>query len=269
MKKLYLIALLAALVVGFGVYRVMEEISKPAETPRTVVVVAARDIPGKTMLTEDMVKLEAVATEALQPGYLESVEDAVGMVISSDVYAGEQIVSKRLVLTGTTVEQNQTLAYKLDEGMRAITISVGSSESQANMVKPGNCIDIYASYSYEEEPEEDEKAAGKEAVYYDADGNAISTEEKPEPEVITTTQLLMQNVPVLAVGNIMSKDGSEEYSTFTLQVSPEDAGKLIFAQWQTSISIVLRSPLDTEILEDADTTMDDLRGIDDEEVTAP
>ena len=61
MKKLKLIALLAAVVVGVGLYQFLQEIKKPQETPHTTVVVAAVDIPENTQITEEMVTLKSIS----------------------------------------------------------------------------------------------------------------------------------------------------------------------------------------------------------------
>jgi len=277
MKKIKLIALLAALVVGLGVYKVLQVITKPVETPRTAVVVAAVDIPENTKITADMVTMKDVATEALLPSHLRRIDDAVGMVMSSDVYAGEQIVSNRLVTVGMETAANDTLAYKVDEGMRAITISVGSTTGLVNMIKPGNRVDVLMNYTYKEVPEEEEEpeetaapaltpvySEEGEILYYASPDEPATEAEEPEEETVNATRYLLQNVPVLAVGSVMNKNGAEEYSTVTLQVTPEDAAKLSFAEWTSSLRLVMRSSLDNEIVEEEEITLDILRGIEEE-----
>lgn len=223
MKKIKWIALCAALIVGLGVYQFLKEVGKPQETPRTSVVVAAVDIPENTLVTADMVMLKPVATEALLPNHLRDTASVIGMVLSSDVYAGEQIVTNRLVRMGET-EQNSSLAYVVEPGMRAVTISVNAISGIANMVRPGNRVDIVMNYS-DERPKE-------------------NAQDPEDTESVPTSRLFLQDVPVLAVGSVLSRDGSAEYATITLQVTPEDAVKISFAEYTASIRLILRSPLD-------------------------
>lgn len=261
MKKIKLIALIAALVVAIGGYQFLKEAGKPQETPRTAVVVAVADIPENTLITADMVMLQQVATEALLPGHLLQTEDAVGLVMSSDVYAGEQIISNRLVQVGTEVAKNDSLAYKVDDGMRAVTVSVGAASGLAYLIRPGNRVDVVMHYSYEKENDpEDEKP-----------GMPVSEEtsgEEPETETVLASRVLLQNVTVLAVDSVLNKDGqAEAYATVTLQLTPEDAVKLAHAEWTASIRLLLRSSLDQEISEELSETevdMELLRGAEEE-----
>lgn len=115
-----IIALAAALVAALALYQLLKEISKPQETPRTDVVVAAVDIPENTEITADMVMLSPVATEALLPNVMKDPESVIGMVLSSDVYAGEQIVSERLVRMGETESRSNTLSNIMQAQSAAI-----------------------------------------------------------------------------------------------------------------------------------------------------
>ena len=263
MKKIKLIALIAAVIAALGLYQFLREIGKPAETPRTEVVVAAVDIPENTLITPDMVMLMQVATEALLPGHICELDSAVGMVLSSDVYAGEQILSNRLVRVGAEVDESSTLAYKVDDGMRAVTISVGATSGLSNMIKPGNRVDLVMNYSYEREVEDDD-AEGEPAP----EEQETEEESKPETETVSASRLLLQNLKVLAVGATLSKDGAAEYTTVTLQTTPEDAITLSFAEYTANLRLVLRSALDNEILEEIEVDLDMIRG-EEEEVTAP
>lgn len=226
MKKLKLIALCAAVLAGLGIYYVLREAAKPTEVPRTSIVVAAVDIPENTLITEEMLTLTPVATEAVLNGALRDVRSAVGMVMASDVYAGEQLTSYRLVRVGENDASHSTLAYKVEPGMRAVTISVNQISSSAFLLRPGNRVDVVLSFSHEEEEKK-------------PDGS-IETKE------ITQTELLLENLEILAVGSVLSRDGSTEYGTVTLQTDPEDAVLLTHAEFNGSLRLLLRSALDQD-----------------------
>lgn len=239
MKKIKIIALAAALVAALALYQLLKEISKPQETPRTDVVVAAVDIPENTEITANMVMLSPVATEALLPDCMKDPESVIGMVLSSDVYAGEQIVSDRLVRVGETDEKSNTLAYVIEPGMRAVTINVTPSTGGGNLVKPGNHVDVVMNYSYTEA--------------------ASNGEDKAKVEA---SRLLLQNVQVLAVDAILSKNGAtaEGYTTVTLMVTPEQVTEVSFAEYTANLRIVLRSALDNETVEEKEVILKTIRG---------
>ena len=246
MKKLKLAALLAAVIVGLGLYQFLQELKKPQEAPHTTVVIASVDIPENTRITPEMVALKSISNDSLLDHYLTDTESVVGMVVTSDVYAGEQIIRDRLVRVGEAEFANQTLAYAVKPDMRAITIFVDQDTGLVNFLKPGNRVDILANYSHTEKPENEEET----------DVSEDGTEEtQPVKEVVVpTTQLLAQNINILAVGSVMNKNGAAEYTTVTLEVTIEDAMNINAVAWWGDIRLLLRSPLDDTIIEIAPVT---------------
>lgn len=225
MKKVKITALIAALIVGIGIYFFLKEIGKPQETPRTEVVVAAVDIPENTLITAEMLELRPVATEALLENHLLDVKSAVGMISSGDIYAGEQIISDRLVRTGEAGADSNTLAYLVDNGMRAITLSVNSVTGLENMLKPGNRVDLILTYSEE------------------------MTSEDGQKTKLFASRFLMQNKKILAVSSSLGKEGAKEYTTVTLETTPEDTLSISFAECVGVIRLVLRSPIDNTVVD--------------------
>lgn len=233
MKKVKLIALIAALIAGVGIYFFLKEVSKPQEIPHTPVVVAAVDIPENTKITAEMVELRPVVDEALANDHLLDVDSVIGLVTSSEIYAGEQVVSDRLVRMGELDDASDTLSYIVESGMRAMTISVNATTGMENLIKPGNRVDLIVYYTYEDEDEENKK--------------------------IPASMTLVQNKKVLAVGSELSKNGASEYSTITLEMTPEETVLVSYAESSGSIRVVLRSPLDKEEATTGEVDMNVLR----------
>jgi pilus assembly protein CpaB len=149
MKKIRIIALIAAVVAAVAVYKLLDVLSQPPETPRTNVVMAAADIPQNTVITADMVALQPVATEAVAADGFTSMDTVVGMVAKTEILAGEQVRSGRLVQMGEAADtSSSTLAYVVEPGMRAVTITVSETTGLDTMLKPGNRVDVIMNYSY-------------------------------------------------------------------------------------------------------------------------
>ncbi len=253
MKKIKIIAVIAAVVVALGVFLFLRELSKPQIIPHTTIVVAAVNIPENTQITEDMLTTYDMPTEAMRASYIRDADSAVGMVTSGAIYAGEPVVTNRLERVG--VDESKTLAYKVEDGMRAVTIAVNATTGLSNMIKPGNRADIIMNYTFEREVEREEPAE---------DGE----DKEPETEKVQASRFLVQNVPVLAVGSVLSKDGTAEYATVTFQVTPEEALEISFAEFTSSLRVILRSPLDEKLVGETEMELDVLRG-EGEEATAP
>lgn len=246
MKKVKLIALFAALIVGLGLYQFLKEIGKPAEIPHTDVVVAAVDIPENTQITQEMVMLKPMVTEALLPGSITELDAVTGMAAAGDVFAGEQITGNRLAKMGESTSESNTLAYMIKPGMRAVPVAVNAVSGIENMLKPGNRVDVLVNVNY---------------VVYAPDG-------LDEKETVSVSRVLMENIEVLAVGNVTSKEGATEYVTVTLHVTPEQALLINYAgagnssneKGVTGLRLLLRSPLDNESLQDTEVYLDDILG---------
>lgn len=223
MRKLRIIAFIAAVVAGFALYSFLNLVGKPAETPKTSVVVAAQDIPANTTVTEAMLAYSDIPNDAVLSGAVTDAKQVVGKVFNSDVLAGEQIVSRRLVEVGTT-NPSGTLAYLVAPGKRAITISVDDTTGLNNMIRSGNTVDIIVQYGMTK-----------------TEGGANS--------VVPAAKILVQDVPVLAVDNVMDKGkqtADQTYTTLTLSVSPEEAVELSYAAQAGTLRAILRSPLDKD-----------------------
>ena len=231
MKKLKLIALLAAVLVGLGLYRFLQELQKPQEVPHTSVVVAAVDIPENTQITEEMLTLRSISDDSLLADYITDPESVIGMVLTGDLFAGEPVTRARLVQLGETASDRNTLAYTVQPGMRAMTIFVDQDTGLVNFLKPGNRVDIVANYSHEDTR------------------IVLNEESRLEYVQIPTTHLLAQNITILAVGSVMDKDCATEYTSVTLEVTVQDALNINAVAWWGNIRLLLRSPLDNEIIE--------------------
>ena len=231
MKKLKLAALLAAVIVGIGLYQFLQEIKKPQEAPHTTVVVAAVDIPENTQITKEMVTLKSISNDSLLEQYMLDMDSVVGMVMTSDVYAGEQIIRNRLVGVGEEDSATKMLAYAINPDMRAISIFVDQDTGLVNFLKPGNRVDVLANYSREETRP------------------VLNQENQLEWIQVPTSQLLAQNVSILAVGTAMDKNGTEEYTTVTLEVTLQEAMNINAVSWWGELHLLLRSPLDEKTIE--------------------
>ena len=186
-----------------------------------------------------------VPTVSVLPNAVLDREEAVGMVLASEVLVGEQIVSRRLVPLGERDASSSSLAYVIEPGMRAITVNVGNDSGLANMIRPGNRVDVVLCY----EPLPDEDAA-----------------DKAGGEKIIGARILVQDVEVLAVDATMSRrdadisdeKGEVSYGRVTLLVTPAQAVTLSFGDAAGSLRLILRSQLDDKLVDVPAVTSDEM-----------
>lgn len=240
MKKMKLIAAFTALIAGLAIFQFVRELSKPQVIPHTSVVVAAVDIAENTEIQPEMLEMASIVTEALLPGYYTDKAQIVGKVMKSDLYAGEMITSNRLISVGEAEDKSTTLAYLVEPGMRAVSLPVNQPASVTCMVKPGNHVDLVLSYNYERQKEDAPKGTMEDHV---------------------AVKYLLQDVTVLAVAQEVGRQGLSEYSIVTLQLSPEDCLKLIYADNSFGLRMVLRSSLDEEITDLGEIDLDVIKEV--------
>lgn len=225
MKKVRLVAIIAAVATALGVYLFFNYQTKPAQSATRQVVVAAVDIAQNTKISSDMLSVVSLPTEAVLPQAMTDKNKIVGSVANADIATGEQILSQRLV--NADGSGSNELAYTIQSGMRAITIAVDKTSGLHGMIKPGNTVDIVAQFQ-------------RETTVTNSDGSKTT---KTEP----ISKLLLQNIKVLATDQALSKDKQVQgqiYSTLTLEVTPEQALKLSFSENDGKLRAILRSPLD-------------------------
>jgi len=226
MKKVRIIALILAIITGILLYRYLDMVSEPVvvDIIKTSVVVATVDIPKDTPITTDMIRLTQVPEESAHNLAVKDTNEVVGKVSSSVIIQGEQVLSTKLIAPGVG---NGTLAYKITEGMRAITVAVSNTTGLSNMIIPDNRVDIIGLYSVE-----------------------VDVTGEEEGETIDYTTMLLENVRVLAVDALMTEQdklaAEQSYISVTLEVTPLEAMEVSMTDFKGSLRAILRSPLDEE-----------------------
>lgn len=207
----------------------------------STVVVAKKDIPAGSAITEDMVKEETVVRSVLQPRAAQAIDRVAGRVALAPISKGEQLLLNKLAISG----QETSLSSKIPPGKRAITIPVDNISSVGGMIKPGDHVDVLGNVPIP----------------------AVSREGKPVTQL--TTMPLFQNVLVLATGQEFttapaatgesaSRGARTSFPVITLALSPQEANLIAFAQEQGKIRFVLRSPGDSQVQPAAPATWDAL-----------
>lgn len=105
------------------------------------VVVLARDVEFGTTITPDMLTTRPVPVSALLPGAETDASSIVGKVSTTRLFAGEQVIPGKV----TTFNDQTTLAFKVPEGMRALSLEV-PHEAWVNggLPQPGDRVDVLA-----------------------------------------------------------------------------------------------------------------------------
>ena len=201
---------------------------------QTLVVVAAEDINEMQTVQENMVELKQVPESFVQPGFVNQMEDIVGLVALAPISKGEQVLRNKIIKPGLETG----LSLQVSPGKRAITLPVDEVRGVAHLIKPGDRVDLL--------------------VALDKSSGSRSGGQK---RYIKT---LLQDVIILATGIRISNElpriheeiGGEDFiknlrtenkfSTITIESDPREVQNLVYilSTNPNSIFLSLRHPTD-------------------------
>lgn len=108
-------------------------------------------------------------------------------------------------------KESPTDKLTIEVGKRAITIDVDEVQSVSGFVKPGSFVDIISVFD---------------------DG---------------ISQIILQNVKVIAVGNLLAEEEIEDpYNRITFELAPEEGAALALANQHAFITLMLRGAQDDD-----------------------
>jgi pilus assembly protein CpaB len=120
-----------------------EESAAPSGETKSVVV-ASQDISAGTRITEDMVRVKNVSSDAIVPQALSTTDGVVGSVARFPITTDEQILESRLASGGIAVPEGGDIpiAYIVPEGMRAVAVNTTQVINAGGLVLPGDRVDV-------------------------------------------------------------------------------------------------------------------------------
>jgi len=211
-------------------YRLTVSRSSTQAAPSTTkALVAAHNLELGAIIKDADVK-DAPWSGTLPPNAVLKREDIVGRGITTAIYEGEPILENRLAPKGA----GGGLAAMIPAGMRAVAVRVNDVVGVAGFVVPGMRVDILIS------------------------GNPPGPSGATEGSL---TRTLLQNIEVLSAGQDFKKDNEGKpvgAGVVNLLVTPEQAEMLSLASNQTTIQLVLRNPLDTQVAKTPGTAVVEL-----------
>jgi pilus assembly protein CpaB len=222
-KLILVLALCFGLVAAFATFKYLETAKETYRLSGNYaeVAVAVKNLPTRTVINQQMLNFKEVPTEFIHPDAVLDVNDAVGKIVKSEILAGEQLLYGKLV---SKEEPDSGLSAKVETGKRAITVPINNVIALHGLVRIGDNVDILVTF---EDPREKKADTGSVRV--------VST--------------LIQNVPIIAINNMLEdpKDLKDGFETLTVMVEPAQAQQIALALDQGNIHMVLRTPDDEEI----------------------
>ncbi len=223
-KTLLIIAIIFGLISALLVYNYLSDIEATQQTRFVDVVVANVKIPTNTQIKASMLAWKQVPVDALHPDAAQNFQDIQGRITNSEIIPGEQVLWSRLFPKG----QVPSMSFTIPNDKRGITIAVNEVIGVAGFVKPGDTVDILATFAAD----------------------------------IPYTTTVLENVTVLAISQEMvpkQNPTAQLGTSVTFALSPQQVERLVLAESQGAIRLALRSPQAIGIASRQGTSMSEIQ----------
>lgn len=181
------------------------------------VVVAMSDLPIGTRLAAGLVTARDWPKNGVPEGVASEPEAVLGRLVRGEIVRGEPILEHRLFPKDLAAAPG-IMSVIVPPGKRAMAVGVNEVIGVSGFILPKNRVDVIATRT--------DARAGK------------------------STETILQNVEVLAVGQRVDQSGDQAVKvlTVTIAVTPEEAERVALALHEGKIHIVLRSVMDPEVV---------------------
>ena len=209
---------------------VADAVARSAGGVTVEVIAASKDIPKGAVLGVENLSKRSILMDLMNEE----------MLPVSDFGRIEGLKSTRLIKAGLPLRSSDVLekpkgfSEMLEPGLRAITIEVDDNNSIAQMVKPGNIMDLFVIV-----PDLNDTAGGSRVVLVLQKVKVLATGQK-----VNASQPGANTESGLAANLGIGQAKEFRYTTFTFEVTPQDAGRIALAQQMGKIRAILRGTED-------------------------
>src|SRR5438093_6018407 len=222
-NKRFIIAVTGAVICGLlGVLLITSYLYRIESYTRDLgnVVVAKTEIPLGAKITAEQLTLASIPNGSTPEGAFKKIDQAVGRVAITPIGLRETITNMKLAPEGT----GGGLPAVIPEGYRAMTVKVDDVVGVSGFIMPGSFVDVVAIIV----PPSSQGGDRQDAI----------------------SKIVLQSIKVLASGQKLDSPENEREPTsvkaVTLQVTPEQAEKLVLAANEGKLQLVMRNYSDQE-----------------------
>lgn len=191
------------------------------------VLVAAIEIPERQVLNEKMFVKQEIPADLFAAGMVTTLDKPAQYFARTGLLKGEILYQTRLGL----VKEEPELSYMIDRTQGVITIGITSITAVSGIIKPGDHVDVYATYEYKVK----DLDGGKERT------EATTKKIIPSCRIIAVGKDVMPPVKGRLAGQFGRQRAAVDVKQVTLAVSDTEMERVIFAHTRGKIHLVLKS----------------------------
>ena len=219
---------LAALLSVVYLHSLQRQRAAPSPEKQQVDVVVPRvNIPSRTVITPDMLTMASLDEDKVPRGALTDATVAAGQVATQRLVAQQPILRTHITDRATAFG----LAGIVPAGMRAVTVPVDPVTGVAGLLKPGDRVDVIATFEVGE-------TLVAQTVLQDVELLALGTHTTDLPPAEAVAETKDEQTP--SDDTAQARRERVEYPNATLGVTPEDAQRLLLAEQRGKLRLALR-----------------------------
>lgn len=194
---LLLLGTVIAVAVAAMVFRQAQEAAATARLESVEVIVAATDIPERSLVLGPQLAVKRMLPASLPPNALTRPEQAIGKMTTGPVLAGEFVLPGKLV----DGDGRAGIAFSVPRGRVVITMPASDILS-TGAVQVGDTVDLLVTVSPPDR--DDRRIAGSSASGASASATPVAspTPSSVDDLPLATTQTTMQGLKVLGIGSM-------------------------------------------------------------------
>lgn len=219
-KAVIIVSILALVFAGIAAWLTLQYLQKETDKSKAVqpqnTVVAAVDIPIGSTIAEQQLKIASWPKDSIPPGSTDDIKTMAGRVVIRPISNGDAVTEQKLK-PKAGAPGSGFMTYLIPSGHRAITVAVNEVAGVAGFITPNDRVDI------------------------------VLTTQRPGVQNENISKIILQNVPILATGQITDqKEGKPVVvPTVTLDLTPDDSEKLVLAGSKGTLQLLLRNIADS------------------------
>ncbi|MDO8674099.1 MAG: Flp pilus assembly protein CpaB [Dehalococcoidia bacterium] len=209
---------------GIAFYVVTVASTRTAEVPTRAVLVAAVNIPERTLINASMLRVQQWPPENVPPGSLNTIEAGANKFSTMPIFVGQAVLGSQIADT----KGGSGVAYALEPGKELVAVNLSGAAGiiSSGAVRAGDVIDLIVNTP-------------------GSNGNQVAP--------------TMQNLRIYAIGSVLAGAkagaGAGPSNLFLFQVTPQDALILKFLE-TLNVDMVLRAAGDDVIVPTEPVTID-------------
>lgn len=220
-RKFYLfMAVFSGLIFGLSIFYYLKTVQNSTALDLKPLVVAAADIPARTILQTGQLEIKEVPAQGYPQGGSSSIEELADKILLVNVKKGDTLLSPMLEASYTS-ESAPGFSFTVPEGKRAMAIPVSQIGSVGYKVKPGDHVDILVT---------------------------MDIRDQQSSNTASITSLAAQDVLVLHTGTNSPNDSDKTQAScsYILAVSVSEAMAVTLGSEKGSLRLLLRNPANKE-----------------------